>query len=71
MSTLQSADEVIDVLGGPSEVARLTGVGASAVVNWRTRGIAPDKFLLVREALKRIGLEASPEVFAFKTGARA
>lgn len=71
MPTLKSVDEVIDALGGPSEMAELVGVGASAVVNWRGRGIAPDKFLLVTKALKSRGFEASPSVFAFKTGARA
>ncbi len=63
---LNSVDDVIDALGGPSKTADLTGVGASAVVNWRTRGIAPAKFLLVTQALKSRGLEASPGVFAFK-----
>jgi DNA-binding transcriptional regulator YdaS (Cro superfamily) len=68
---LKSVDEVIDALGGPSAMAELTGVGPSAVVNWRTRGIAPDKFLLVKKALKSKSLDVSPSVFAFKTEARA
>lgn len=63
---LSSVDDVIEALGGPSEMAGLAGVGPSAVVNWRTRGIAPDKFVLIRDALASKGLSVSDEVFAFK-----
>jgi hypothetical protein len=66
---IDTVDDVIRELGGNAEVAALTGVGPSAVTNWRERGIAPDKFLLVRDALAALGKEASPRVFAFKTEA--
>jgi hypothetical protein len=69
---LKSVDEVIEALGGPSEMGVLIGVRASAVINWRTRGgITPEHFVLVREALKSRGLDVSDAVFAFKTEVRA
>jgi hypothetical protein len=64
---INSVDAVIDALGGPTKTAALAGVGPSAVINWRERGIAPDKFLIVRDALRALGKEVDPAVFAFKT----
>lgn len=64
---LITVDEVIEALGGTAAAAALIGVSAPAVSNWRERGkIAPDKFLLVREALKSLGKDVDPCVFAFK-----
>ena len=64
---LTSVDAVIDALGGPTKTAAMAGVGASAVVNWRTRREIPsDRFLLISEALRGIGEEVSPAVFGFK-----
>ena len=65
---LITVDEVIEALGGTAAAAALTGVSAPAVSNWRERGkIAPDKFLLVREALAAVGKDVDPCVFAFKS----
>lgn len=64
---LTTVDEVIKALGGTAAAAGLLGVSAPAVSNWRERGkIAPDKFLLVREALSALGKDVDPCVFAFK-----
>lgn len=65
---LNTVDEVIEALGGPSEAAIATAVGSSAVSNWRARGkISQDVFILVRDALAARGKEADPAVFGFKT----
>jgi hypothetical protein len=64
---LGTIDSVIEALGGSAKVAELCGVGISAVSNWRKRGrISKGSFLIVRDALAAINLEASPEVFGFE-----
>jgi hypothetical protein len=64
---LKSVDDVIDALGGPTKTAGVTGVGASAVINWRTRKeIPPEHFLLICDALKAVGKHADRAVFGFK-----
>lgn len=69
---LTSVDDVIEALGGTAAAAGLAGVSAPAVSNWRERGkIAPDKFLLISEALRAKGAEVSPSVFGFKVSDEA
>lgn len=69
---LRTVEAVVEALGGTTAAAAAAGVGASAVSNWLDRGkIAPDKFLLVREALFAVGKEADPCVFAFKVADEA
>jgi hypothetical protein len=64
---LNTVEAVVEALGGTTATASAVGVGASAVSNWLDRGkIAPDKFLLVREALLVLGKDVDPCVFAFK-----
>ena len=63
---LKSVDAVIDALGGPTKTAGVTGVGASAVINWRTRKeIPPEHFLRICDALKAAGEDADRAVFGF------
>jgi hypothetical protein len=71
-SMLNSVDEVIEALGGPTIVASLAGVGTSAVSNWSKRGrISQGSFMIVRDALAALGKEAAPSVFGFKETATA
>ena len=65
---LKSVEAVIDALGGPTKTAAVAGVGASAVINWRTRGeISPENFLLITDAVRASGKgEIDPMVFGFK-----
>ena len=64
---LNSVDAVIDALGGDTSVATLTGVGLSAVGNWRARGkFSRSVFVIIRDALALKDLEACPSVFGFK-----
>ena len=63
---LKSVDDVIDALGGPTKTAGVTGVRASAVINWRTRKeIPPEHFILITDALNAIGERADRAVFGF------
>lgn len=69
---LITVEAVVEALGGTTATATTVGVGASAVSNWLDRGkIAPDKFLLIREALAALGKDVDPCVFAFKVSDEA
>jgi hypothetical protein len=69
---LNSVDEVIEALGGPTAVAVLASVGTSAVSNWSKRGrISQGNFPIIRDALAAVGKEAAPSVFGFKEPATA
>lgn len=64
---IDTVDEVIRALGGPTKTAAVAGVGASAVINWRTRKeIPPDCFLVITDALRAAGEEVDRSVFGFK-----
>lgn len=55
MSTLDTTDAVIEVLGGTVAVANLTGKAKSAVSMWKARGRFPcDTFLILTHALRGI-----------------
>lgn len=63
---LKTVDDVIAALGGPTKTAGVTGVGASAVINWRTRReIPPEHFLRICGALKAAGKDVDRAVFGF------
>jgi DNA-binding transcriptional regulator YdaS (Cro superfamily) len=63
---LKSVDAVIAALGGPTKMAALTGVGPSAVINWRTRREIPaEYFVLICEALEAAGKGVERSVFGF------
>lgn len=57
---LQTVDEVIDALGGNTEVVAITGVATPQVVsNWRARRhIPPRHFSAIADALKARNLTA-------------
>lgn len=57
---LTSAGDVIEALGGPTAVARLTDRQASQVVsNWKTaNSFPPNTFLVLTTALRERGLRA-------------
>lgn len=56
---LQTADDVIDALGGTGAVAALTGASIASVSNWRANGrLPPRTFLIVTAALTEIGATA-------------
>lgn len=56
---LTTTAEVIDALGGVSEVAKLTGRSYGAAFNWRGFVRFPaDTFVVMQAALKAIGCSA-------------
>jgi hypothetical protein len=63
--TLETAEDVIEALGGVPATARLTGRKDGRVVsNWKVRKRLPaDTFLIVSDELKRLGKNASPSVW--------
>lgn len=54
-------DVVIKTFGGPSEVAYVTGITASAVLKWKPLGLVPSKYQadLLLEA-KYLGKKLTP-----------
>ena len=60
-------NEVVEVLGGPVAVGRLTGQTCAAVCNWRRhRGIFPRKYYFcMREALADEGYFAPISLWGF------
>lgn len=64
MRELQTADDVIDALGGTASTARLTGRKSQHVSNWRASGRLPaDTFLSLRAALEKRGYTAPPALW--------
>ena len=50
--------EIIDALGGPAAVGRLTGYSGKAVWNWRQRGFPRRTLLVLRPAIEKQGIRA-------------
>lgn len=46
--------EIISVLGGTSQVAKLCGVSPAAVAQWRHKGIPKDKLMLMGAQLEKV-----------------
>lgn len=61
---LETVDDVIEALGGPMAVARLTGRSPQSVTNWRAAGnFSPLTFLVMTTALDAIGRRAAPRLW--------
>jgi DNA-binding transcriptional regulator YdaS (Cro superfamily) len=61
---LKTVEAVIEAVGGDAEAAKLAGVRASAVSNWKARGrIASGRMMVFTGALAALGKEADPAVF--------
>jgi hypothetical protein len=50
--------DVIDLLGGPVAVGALCGVSRNTVYHWLERGIPPQYYLVMTEALRKRGYTA-------------
>jgi hypothetical protein len=71
MKELNSVDEVIAELGGPTAAARISalGVSAQAVSNWRMRKRLPaEKYLVVSSELRQRGFSAPASLFGIPGG---
>lgn len=61
---LTTADDVIEALGGVTEVAALTGVSVQSACNWRAfRRFPARTYLLFKHALETRELTAPPELW--------
>jgi hypothetical protein len=72
MQPLWDFDSVVEALGGPAEVGRLTGNVASAVCNWRRqRNRFPTKYYFVmKSALADRGHYAPIHLWGFYSSVR-
>jgi len=46
--------EIIEILGGTSQVSRLCGVSPAAVCQWRKNGIPEDRLILLATQLEML-----------------
>lgn len=67
--TLTTPDEVIDTLGGTGAVARLLGVDDRVVSNWRGRGLPPETYLVLTQALRSRRRSAPPGLWRMRAAA--
>jgi hypothetical protein len=73
-TSLETAAEVFEALGGNPGVRRLTGCTYQQASNWRARGAFPtDTFLIFDQALKRKrkGYRAPPALWGMREPAGA
>jgi hypothetical protein len=64
MFDINSIEELIEALGGPSKLGSLLGIGDSAVCNWSARGFIPPSWhLRLSCELFEAGKTLNPEVF--------
>jgi len=66
---LTTPKEVIDALGGYSEVAAIVGVGYNAVFEWprgESKRIPPKFYKVISDELSKRGKEALPSVWGFE-----
>lgn len=67
---LNSAREVIETLGGPTKVGKLTGNTGKAVWNWYIRGLPRETFIVLKCALVEKGFDAPSSLWGMKEIAR-
>jgi hypothetical protein len=66
MKRLNSASEVVDLIGGTNEVATLTAALPSSVSNWRNHGFPPDTFVVMMNVLTARGAYAPPSLWGMR-----
>lgn len=63
---INSADDVIDRLGGTVAVSKMFEVDPRVVSNWRTRGLPPETFVALSAALNAKNCFASPSLWRMR-----
>lgn len=63
---INTADDVLDRLGGTNAVAKLLDCDARVVSNWRARGLPPETFVALTQALNAKDLYAPPSLWRMK-----
>ena len=67
MTNLQSTSEIIDELGGPNEVARLTSTTYKAVGNWKSFDRFPaNTYIIIQAELSRRGKTAPDHLWSMR-----
>lgn len=65
---MNKALDVIDALGGYDDVARMVGVGYTAVVNWKSANRFPsDTYVLMQDELKLRGRAAPAHLWGMRS----
>ncbi len=61
---INTIDQLIEALDGPSGAAGVVDTGDSAICNWRMRGyIPPSRHLRLLIAIRKLGLTINPALF--------
>ena len=63
LKELTSAREIIAAMGGNQPVAALTGRKTQHVTNWKSDDFPADTFLIMTDALAKLGYRASPKLW--------
>lgn len=64
LPVLDTVDAVIEALGGPMAVVRLTGRSRQNVTNWRSAGnFSSTTFFVMTTALDAMGMRAAPRLW--------
>ncbi len=63
---INSAPEVIAVLGGPTAVGKLFDVRPNAVSQWKTRGFPPETYVALMAALAEKGFSAPASLWQMR-----
>ena len=59
-----TTDQIIDALGGTSETARLFGIAAASVSEWRKEGIPKSRLMYLKVVRPDLFVSATPAVVA-------
>ena len=70
MSMITKPGMLIDVLGGNQKVAAITGSTPSAVSNWRKTKLPAATYVVLRNRIKRMGLDVRDELWAMRSKPR-
>ena len=62
--TPEVSSNVIDALGGTTEVSKLCGVSTAAVAQWRSKGMTRAFALYLRERFKNLPIMKTDEVLS-------
>lgn len=63
MYDIDSTDQLITHLGGPTAIGEWLGISQEAVSLWKRRGLPPGWHFRIAARLRREGLSVNPEVF--------
>jgi hypothetical protein len=66
LKELTNTRDIIAALGGNQPVAELTGKKTQHVTNWKSDGFPAETFLILKDALAKLGYRASPELWGIK-----